>query len=523
MNSEQRKMPEIELENLILRIKTDILSLIVSGESLNRILHEIEEKGRNYVPGYWETARYTSGEWGNLRPEQIEIVAALNDLTDVAVQRKEKDREIKSLAFYDTLTGLSNRRHFTDRFDVMINEHIQESQKLGLIFIDLDHFKWVNDSLGHDAGDRLLIQAAERIKASVSHDWVVARLGGDEFTVIVNNIQSAEDVSKVAERIIDSFKIPVLLDNHEIRVTLSAGISMFPDHGTAVSNLMKKADKAMYQAKQYGRNHCVMYQPSNDEGNDNRFLFKSQFESALTNRQFILEYQPRIELDTGEISSLEALVRWNHPVKGKVGPIEFISLAEETGFIVPLGKWVLREACMQNKRWLQQGLPPVRVAVNVSAKQFCHSSFLYRVKEILQESQLDPTYLEIEITESALMKDEKHILHTLEVFKDMGIYVSIDDFGTGYSSLNYLKHFTVDALKIDRSFIKDLPRDKVLPKMILSLARKLKLQVIAEGVENYAQHTFLLNNGCHQAQGFLYCKPLPASAVERLLNKSWGC
>lgn len=286
MKAEQRKLSDIELENVILKIKTDILSLIVSDKSLTHIVHAIEDVGRKYIPVFWKLALYELSEKVNLKPEQMEIAAALKDLIDVAVERKRKDREIQSLAFCDPLTGLSNRRHFMDLFGEMIHDHGKHSQKFGLIFIDLDHFKWVNDSLGHDVGDRLLIQAAERIKVTVGHDGVVARLGGDEFTVIVSDIDSAGDTCKVAERIIDSFKRPVLIDNHEIRVTLSAGVSMFPDHGTDARNLMKKADKAMNQAKQDGRNICILYQPStSDEGNDSRFLFKSQFENALAKRQ----------------------------------------------------------------------------------------------------------------------------------------------------------------------------------------------------------------------------------------------
>lgn len=426
-----------------------------------------------------------------------------------------------TLTSFDPLTGLSDRGSFIAQLKAMISECKQESRKFGLVCIDLDHFKWVNDSLGYDAGDNLLIQAAQRIQASVHQSREVARIGNDEFIVLVNNIHSVEDVTHAAEQIIEAFKHPIKVDNHELRVTLSVGITLFPDQGLVASDLMRNVETAMYQAKQNGRNLFVIYKPSANEGNDVRLLFKSQFEVALNKRQFFLEYQPRIELETGKIHSLEALVRWNHPIKGIVGPVDFITLSEETGFIVQLGEWVMREVCMQLKHWHQQGLSPVRVAVNISAKQITNSPFLYFVKDVLKKTGLDPSHLEIEITESTLMTAENHILITLEVLKELGIYISIDDFGIGYSSLNYLKHFPVDALKIDRSFIKDLPREKTLPKLIISLARKLKLQVIAEGVETYEQHAFLLKNGCQHAQGFLYSKPLPASEVEPLLTKSW--
>ncbi|MDU0206408.1 EAL domain-containing protein [Paenibacillus sp. PFR10] len=516
-----REMTDQELEYHITKIKNDILTLIVSDKSLTHIVRSIKEIGEKYIPAFCERAFNESVPDENLNREQLKLAETLKDLYNLSVERKQRDREIRSLAFYDPLTGLSNRRHFKDILREILQEHKVNAHRLGLIFIDLDHFKWVNDSLGHDAGDRLLIQMAERIIGTVGHGGVVARLGGDEFTVIVRRIDSADDACKLAEAIIDSFKSPMSIDNHDIRVTLSAGISIYPDHGTESSDLMRKADKAMYQAKQDGRNLYVLHQlSSNIEHDDARFLFKSQFEMALLNWQFFLEYQPRIDLNTGEIGSLEALVRWNHPVKGRVGPDQFISLAEETGFIIPLGEWVLQEACAQNKRWQEEGLPPVRVAVNVSVKQFKNPKFLYRLKEILQATNLKPCYLEIEITESSLMMEDRIIMHSLEVLREMGIYVSIDDFGTGYSSLNYLRSFIVDALKIDRSFIKDLPRNKALAKLIISMARKMKLHVIAEGVETYEQHSFLLNNGCHHAQGFLYSKPLPASVVQQLLDES---
>lgn len=298
---------------------------------------------------------------------------------------------------------------------------------------------------------------------------------------------------------------------------MSVGVSLYPDHGTTVSVLMKKADKAMYQAKLEGRNN-YMYLPSYDKGDYGRLLFTSEFDRALSNGQFFLEYQPIFDLNSGEICSLEALVRWNHPEKGRLAPNDFIHIAEENGFIIPLGEWVIREACFQNKAWEKRGLKSIRVAVNVSANQFCHNSFLCNINQILKDTELDPKFLEIEITENILIRDEKAILSALEVLKNIGIYISIDDFGTGYSSLNYLKHFTVDALKIDRSFIKDLPKDKGLTQMIISLARKLKLKVKAEGVETHAQHNFLINNGCHEAQGFLYSRPMPASDIEQLLK-----
>ncbi|MEC0270176.1 putative bifunctional diguanylate cyclase/phosphodiesterase [Paenibacillus anseongense] len=515
-----RSISEINSRNNILQIKSDILSLFASGESLSTILRAIDKTKRAItIPNKRSHSLLSSKQVKINQHEQLEIIEILRELKAYAIKRNEEKKKLLALVYNDSLTGLRNRRYFKEKLTTMIQKHHEQGIKLELMFIDLDHFKWINDSLGHDAGDRLLVQIAQRIKTCVGQFGTVARLGGDEFTVILEGIHSSGQMVGVAERIIEAFKEPVWLDKHEIRVTMSAGISIFPDHGMTASMLMKRADKAMYHAKQEGRNQFVIYQSSFDEGEYKRFVFKSQFVKALTDQQFFLEYQPRVELDSGEIKSLEALVRWNHPDQGIVGPMEFISLAEETGFIVPLGEWVIQEACRQIKQWQQKGLPPVRVAINVSAKQFLQASFVNKMKEILRENEIKPTFIEIEITESALMKNEQPIVDALKVIKEMGVFLSIDDFGTGYSSLQYLKTFKLDALKIDRSFIKDLPRDKALTKMIISLARKLKLKVIAEGVETPEQHTWLLNSGCHQAQGYLYSKPLGASDIEYILNE----
>ncbi|MBD0383860.1 putative bifunctional diguanylate cyclase/phosphodiesterase [Paenibacillus sedimenti] len=495
---------ELFQQNQFLQTMNKILMMFAEGATFDKIMNAIDEKRRALM----ETKRYG---W-------MEMVEVLTELEAHANNRNEEKQQMKLLAYHDGLTGLYNRRGFKEKAVSLIKQHMNERLTLELMIIDIDHFKWVNDSLGHDAGDQLLLQAAERIVASVGNNTLLARLGGDEFIVIQSGIQQEGDIAEVAERIIDAFKQPMLLDDHEVRVTLSAGISTFPNDGTTLSMLMKKADKAMNQAKHQGRNHYLVFRPSFDQGDYKRLLLKSQFEQALADRQFYLEYQPRVDLESGGIIGLEALIRWKHPTEGIVAPGEFITLAEEIGFIIPLGEWVLREVCSQMKHWQEQGIPAVRTSINVSAKQFNQASFVDKVQDILNEIGIGPSLLEFEITESALMGHAKPIIDDLKVFKDMGIFLSIDDFGTGYSSLQYLKLFDVDALKIDRAFIKDLPRDKLLAKMIISLARKLRLQVIAEGVETSAQHAWLLNSGCHEAQGFLYSKALPASDIEYLLK-----
>lgn len=517
-STKTQTIDEIKTRNMVLQIKNNILTLFASGESLETILREIDKTRKAFLPCNRRPSFQSSSQARKYWQGQLEIEEILKEMKIYAIKRNEEKKKMLALVYHDSLTGLKNRRYFKEKLTSMIQNKHKQSMRLELMFIDLDNFKWINDSLGHDAGDSLLVQIAERISAIVGDKGTVARLGGDEFTVIIESINPNGQIVEMAQRIIEAFKVPVFLDNHEIIVTMSAGISVFPDHGTTASVLMKKADKAMYRAKHEGRNQFVIYHPSMDEGDYKRFLYKSQFEKALAERQFYLEYQPRVDLVSGEIRSLEALIRWNHPNQGIIGPIEFISLAEETGFIVPLGEWVLRESCRQIKEWQRKGLPSVRVAINISAKQFLQASFVYRINEILKENEINPTLVEFEITESALMKDEQPIIDALRVIKDMGIFLSIDDFGTGYSSLQYLKNFKFDALKIDKSFIKDLPREKSLTKMIISLARELKLLVIAEGVETIAQHEWLLKSGCQQAQGFLYSKPLSASKIECLLK-----
>lgn len=506
----------LELPCSLLKFENDILKMIVNSVPLNIILETIARKRKEIVPGN-SLSMSTSPNYPIVTLKEAEVVNLLEQLVSLARTRIEFENRMEFLAYQDPLTRLFNRKYFTERFAAMLDNPPAPSTKIGLIFIGLDHFKWVNDSLGHDAGDKIIVQVAERINICVGKIGMVSRLGGDEFTLIINKVKSVEEMDEIANKLIQEFNQPILLNDLEVRVTISIGISIYPDHGTTISALMKQADKAMYYAKSKGRNSYAIYEPSYAEGDQYRFLFTYQFDRALESNQFYLEYQPKIDLHNGEIRSVEALVRWNHPEQGIVSPSTFIPLAEETGFIVMLGEWVLREVCRQMSEWLKSGLK-VRVAINVSSRQFMHSSFLYRVKEILHESNIDPSSIEMEITESGLLPDEKYISDALMILKEMGVYISIDDFGTGYSSLQYLKQFNIDALKIDKSFIEDLPHDVTLTRTIISLARKLKLQVIAEGVETHEQHEWLIHSGCHQAQGYLYSKPLSASNIGHLLK-----
>jgi diguanylate cyclase (GGDEF)-like protein len=452
--------------------------------------------------------------------ESLDFIHTFVDLTAIAVERKKADREIYKLAYQDSLTGLYNRRHFTEKIPNKLKEAAENNKKLGLLFLDIDRFKWINDSLGHEYGDLVLIEVARRLKKFMVPNNLLSRIGGDEFILLLH-IESEDELKQKVADISAAFEEPFQLDEHEIRIVPSIGISLFPEHGATAKELLKRADTAMYQSKFEGRNEYKIYQPSYDQGKENRLFMKLDLEQALSKKQFFLHYQPIINLKTGTIDSVEALVRWKHPSRGMINPNEFIPLAEESGFITLLGEWIMGEAFRQNKEWQENGLRPIRVAVNVSAKQFHHSSFVDKVTEILAANRLEPKWIELEITESVLMIDELRMISTLQQLKDLGVHISIDDFGTGYSSLNYLSSFQVNAMKVDRSFISDIPDDhddSVITKMIISLAHNLNLEVIGEGVETLSQHQFLLQNECERAQGYFYYKPLNVQQLECLLG-----
>ncbi|MBA2939841.1 EAL domain-containing protein [Paenibacillus sp. CGMCC 1.16610] len=452
---------------------------------------------------------------------ELELIEALTHLISLAIERNDFEEKIYRFAYFDTLTGLYNRSYFNEHVIQTLKEAEQSKQKFALLYIDVDKFKWINDSLGHNMADQLLVQIAERMKLIVTgEEQGLFRIGGDEFMLLARDVATVSDAIDIAEKLINYFKESFFLMDHELRIGLSIGISVYPDHGLTANELISHTDTAMYQAKSRGRNNAKVYHTSYDATFYENFLLHTQLHKALVDNQFILHYQPRIELENGLVQSAEALIRWNHPERGLIMPGDFIPLSEESGFILTLGEWVLKEACRQNKEWQDRGYPKMRIAVNVSAQQFQQQSFISKIKEVLSDTGLAPEYLEIEITESALMNHEEKNIKILHQLNQMGVYVSVDDFGTGYSSLNYLKRFEVKALKIDRSFIHDLNdiQDVAITRMIISLAQSLRLEVIGEGVENLDQHTFLLNNGCHYAQGFLYNKPLTTFEMENQIN-----
>jgi diguanylate cyclase (GGDEF)-like protein len=429
------------------------------------------------------------------------------------LERKRAETEIKKLAYYDPLTGLPNRLLLHDRLRQYLAKAVRSGESVALLFLDLDRFKVVNDSLGHSNGDLLLQEVARRLAATIRSSDTIARLGGDEFVVALSSVDSGEDISRVAGQILSTLKDPLHIEGHEIYTSASIGIAFFPDDGETADDLMKHADIAMYQAKEHGRNNYQFFSAEMNLRAYNRQVVENHLRKALQRQEFFLVYQPQLDIATGEVTCVEALVRWDHPERGVVPPLQFISLAEETGLIIPIGEWVLRTACAQNKTWQDQGLPPVRMAVNISGRQFKHAAIIESVRRALHDTGLDPRHLELELTESTIMTEPSAVVPILNSLKALGVGLSIDDFGTGYSSLSCLKHFPIDRLKIDRSFVSDIGRnsdDEAIAEAIICMARSLRIDVVAEGVEQAQQLEFLRGHNCHAMQGFYISHPLSA-------------
>lgn len=419
---------------------------------------------------------------------------------------------------HDALTGLPNRTLFNDRLEHGIELSKRHSTKLALFFIDLDQFKQINDSLGHQVGDRVLIAVAERIKAKIRKDDTLSRLGGDEFTIIMEDIKELEDASLLAQKIQKVLTQPIHIEGHTLYTSCSIGISLYPDDDTDANNLIKYADAAMYKAKEEGRNNFQFYSSEMTKFSLERMVMKSSLRQAIDNEEFIVYYQPQVDASTGKIIGMEALIRWQHPVMGLLLPERFISLAEESNFIIELDQWVMTTAMRQIHKWYEAGFNPGILALNLSMRQLRHNDFIQILKESMTAIDFKPEWLELEVTESEMMtKPEESIMKLVQISK-LGIEIAIDDFGTGYSSLAYLKRLPVDKLKIDQSFVEGLPHDKEdvsIVKAIIALAKSLGLDLIAEGVETGAQKKFLLENGCKNIQGNYYGEPMPAEKIEK--------
>jgi len=444
--------------------------------------------------------------------------ASVGTLLDLSAQ-KAAERRIRELADFDPLTGLPNRRLLRDRFAQLLAAAEREESEIAVIFLDLDHFKRINDSLGHSVGDDLLCEVSGRLAAAVRRVDTLARLGGDEFIFALPGIHAAA-AAEVARRLLEVCVTPFFVGGHELTITPSLGISVYPQDGQDLETLLKNADAAMYKAKEVGRNTFQFYASEMNTATLERLLMESNLRRALNQNEFVLHYQPLVSLQSGLIIGVEALIRWYHPDLGMIMPDRFIHVAEETGLINSIGDWVLCEACRQAQSWCEAGLPPVTMAVNVAPVQFRQSGFVEVVAGALAASGLEAGRLELEVTERTVMHDADINLGTLSALHRMGVELSLDDFGTGYSSLAYLKRFPVGKLKIDRSFVNDLEvdsDDRAIASTIVSMGRNLRLTVLAEGVENFEQLALLRKMGCDMAQGFHFSRALPAAEMARLL------
>jgi diguanylate cyclase (GGDEF)-like protein/PAS domain S-box-containing protein len=453
---------------------------------------------------------------------EAQTIAMATRITGIAIERSQAEARIRHLATHDALTGLPNRALLSDRLNQVLL-HAQRFQRgVTVVFIDLDNFKLINDSLGHRAGDELLKTMADRMTRCVRPTDTVVRLGGDEFVIVLFDQEQNDDgitttINTIREAILD----PVALVGQDYQVTCSMGVASYPDDGTDAETLLQNADAAMYRAKEMGRNNHQFYTAEMNVKAHEKLRLQEQLRRAVTNNEFRLVYQPQVDLKTERIFGVEALLRWDHPTDGLIAPTTFIPLAEQTGLILPIGDWVLRTACSQNKAWQEAGFCPMTVSVNVSARQFLQKDLVHRVANALAESGLDAQYLELELTESVIMQDLVGAIATMKELQEMGVGLSIDDFGTGYSSLSALKHFPITRLKIDQSFVRDLPGgidDRAIALAVISLGRQLNLQVIAEGVETEKQLDFLRDNDCNEIQGYHYSKPVSPVELERLLQ-----
>lgn len=452
----------------------------------------------------------------------IEIEQLGDALNEASARLLDSEERLDHLAHHDPLTNLPNRLLFLDRLNQAISQAQRAKNPVALLFLDLDRFKVINDTLGHIIGDQLLKEAGHRLSSIVRDGDTFARLGGDEFNIILTYMSHAQDAATVAQKLLDLLSQPFFVEGNELFITASIGITLFPTDGVEAQTLLKNADAAMYRAKEQGGNQYQFYSPIMTIKAHERLAMETGLRHALARSEFAMYYQPQVNLRTGEIVGMEALIRWLHPTWGIISPTDFIPLAEQTGMIVPIGEWVLRTACAQNKAWQSAGFPPMRVAVNLSSRQLREKGLVELVGRALGETGLEPRFLDLELTESLIIPNAEPTIETLRDIRAMGVQIAIDDFGTGHSYLNYLKHFPVDKLKIDTSFIRNIvtdPSDAAIASAVILLAHNLGLKVIAEGVETEEQMAFLRKNRCDQIQGCFYSPAVPGEAMTQFLRE----
>jgi diguanylate cyclase (GGDEF)-like protein len=449
------------------------------------------------------------------------VVVTVRDIT----ARKATEEQILFHATHDVLTGLPNRALFDDRLATALKHVVRSADMLAVLFLDLDRFKNVNDTLGHTIGDTLLVALSRRLRATVRAEDTVARMGGDEFIFILRGLKNAEDAVKPAQKILEAIRPPFHIGGHELHVTASIGISLYPADGLGPGQLLKCADLALYRAKERGRDRLQLYNPTFKVRVFEQMVLEGRLRRALEQREFELLYQPQVGLDTGTVVGFEALLRWRHPELGMVAPDEFVPLAEESGLIEPLGIWVLRTACEQHRAWRQAGLPNLRLAVNMSARQFERPGLEGRIREMLGETEMDARRLELELTERVLMQEGDHTGTVLANLSDLGVSLALDDFGTGYSSLSYLKRFPITRVKIDRCFVRDIATsggDAAVARAVIAMAHGLGVEVVAEGIETQEQLTVLRRYGCDEGQGFLLGRPVvPSEVLDAVRRQGW--
>ncbi|MHB1231189.1 MAG: putative bifunctional diguanylate cyclase/phosphodiesterase [Burkholderiales bacterium] len=458
-----------------------------------------------------------------LRLQQVNahLVIATMEAHKLAEQVQTAKVELDHLAHHDVLTDLPNRTLLQDRLSQAIELARRQGRQLAVMFMDLDQFKHINDSLGHAVGDQLLRSVARRLVACVRQSDTVSRQGGDEFVLLLPSIEQAEDAALSAQKILVALALPHRIDWHDLHIGVSIGISIYPNDGQDAETLIKSADIAMYYAKEGGRNNYKFFEQSMNVLAVQRQSVEASLRRALERQEFVLHYQPKINLRSGTIVGVEALIRWQHPQRGLLPPAQFVPIAEDCGLILPIGRWVLRAACLQARAWVQAGLPPITIAVNTSALEFRAKDFLENIRTTLAETQLEPRYLELELTESVLMRDAEATDVMLHALADLGVKLAVDDFGTGYSSLSYLRKFPIDTLKIDQSFVNRIssnPEDAAIVSAVIGMGKSLKQSVIAEGVETPEQCTFLRAEQCDEGQGYYFGRPMAAEALAAVLQ-----